>query len=864
MHQRFVVGRFIQWVLRYRYGVVGLALLLSLLAGAYAVRLYGTLKTDLEELLPTDSRSVQDLQEVRQRLRGIDSLNVLIFAENGDAGKRFVDELVARLRQGVERGEDQGLVARIEYRIDRELRFFQRRRALYLEVEDLQRVRDYLEQRIFYERELRNPLNIFNDEEIAEPRMDFNALERRYSGRVEAYTRFPEGYYATPDGKRRVVLIFMEDRPDKSRALKAFKSFVERALSDLNPARYDSGLEIRYTGNVQNLIEEQDAILADLVLSFVVVALLVTAALVAYFRSTRGTLATLTGLTMGTLWTMGLSYFFVGDLNANSAFLGSIIFGNGINFGIIFTARYLEERRKGGLRDPTLILAARATYSATWTAALAAGLSYGSLALTGFRGFRQFGVIGLVGMVLCWIASFTVLPALLGVMERERPGKPPAAAVPVPPIIRFGWVSGFIARRARTILAATLVATAIATLLLFRLSPEVLEADLTRIRSRKSLESGSAYYSRHVDEIFQRYLSPVIILADGRVSASLIAERLKRRSEAEGAASLLASVQTIRDFLPRDQARKRVLLREIRQLLPRRIVRQLAPAERKRVEDFLTPESLRPVLVRDLPPVILERFTERDGSVGRMVLVEPPLGPRIKERENLFRFVRELREEADSVRRGFPVAGTMPVTADMLRSIAEDGPRATLFAFLAVVTLVTALFRKLKVVGSVLASLFLGVSWLMGLILALGIKINFLNFIALPITFGIGVDYGVNILQRYRQEGRGSILRVVRETGGAVALCSVTTIIGYGSLLFASNLAFFSFGLIAVFGEFTCIGAALLSIPAAIYLRDRGLLRKSGGDERSHGDAKVAQLPSTTTAASQPDRYLARCEGVLR
>jgi predicted RND superfamily exporter protein len=113
-----------------------------------------------------------------------------------------------------------------------------------------------------------------------------------------------------------------------------------------------------------------------------------------------------------------------------------------------------------------------------------------------------------------------------------------------------------------------------------------------------------------------------------------------------------------------------------------------------------------------------------------------------------------------------------------------------------------------------LFALCIGNFWLAGLIFHFDIKINFLNFVALPITFGIGVDYGVNVFQRYREEGSGSIINVVRNTGGAVALASLTTIIGYGSLLIAGNQAFVSFGLLAVLGELTCVFAAVVTLPA--------------------------------------------------
>src|SRR6476469_1543682 len=120
---------------------------------------------------------------------------------------------------------------------------------------------------------------------------------------------------------------------------------------------------------------------------------------------------------MGVFSTFGLSYFAVGYLNANSAFLGSIVIGNGINCGIIHLARYLEERRRGRSNSRAVYSSIVHTATSTWTAAGAAGLAYGSLILTDFRGFRQFGIIGLIGMVLCWISAFTLLPAYLTLWE---------------------------------------------------------------------------------------------------------------------------------------------------------------------------------------------------------------------------------------------------------------------------------------------------------------------------------------------------------------------------------------------------------------------------------------------------------------
>jgi predicted RND superfamily exporter protein len=181
---------------------------------------------------------------------------------------------------------------------------------------------------------------------------------------------------------------------------------------------------------------------------------------------------------------------------------------------------------------------------------------------------------------------------------------------------------------------------------------------------------------------------------------------------------------------------------------------------------------------------------------------------------------RELRAIA-LPRPDVPIASSLLVTADVVTAIAEGGPRATLLSFAGVVLLVVGLFGlgarggRGADAGLVLAALCVGVLWFGGLTGLFGMKLNMLNFIALPITFGIGVDYAANVIQR-RRLGGGDIGAALRRTGGAVALCSLTTIIGYSSLLVARNQALRSFGILADLGELACLVTALVVLPAAL------------------------------------------------
>ncbi len=153
----------------------------------------------------------------------------------------------------------------------------------------------------------------------------------------------------------------------------------------------------------------------------------------------------------------------------------------------------------------------------------------------------------------------------------------------------------------------------------------------------------------------------------------------------------------------------------------------------------------------------------------------------------------------------------------MIVSLERDGPLATGVSFLAVMLVVILATSSKKGSVAVILTLLIGVIWMVGVAALLGQRLNFLNFIALPITFGIGSEYPFNIFDRSRLLG-GDVTRAVKLHLGAVMLCSYTTAIGYGSLLFADNQALKSFGRLAMGGEIACVVAAAFFLPSLLHL----------------------------------------------
>lgn len=116
-------------------------------------------------------------------------------------------------------------------------------------------------------------------------------------------------------------------------------------------------------------------------------------------------------------------------------------------------------------------------------------------------------------------------------------------------------------------------------------------------------------------------------------------------------------------------------------------------------------------------------------------------------------------------------------------------------------------------------SLILGVVWAAGGAAMFGERLQLLNFIALLITFGIGSELHL----------------------GAVALCSYTMTVGYGSLLFADDQALRSFGRLAIAGGIAFIIAALLFLPSLLHLLGlHAAGRRSGPAARARHQRQVA------------------------
>ncbi len=805
--------RLVEFCLRHGRTLWLLALALAVPAAIRTGTMYAHLRADVEALLPKEAPSVVAANDLRHRMTGLKYLGVLV--DTGDAaglakGEEALDALAAKIEAY---GPD--LVTRVRKGNDEEKAFLEKNAPLYLTKGELVSIQSRIDARRDWEVSQSTGSALEDDTE--KPPLDFSDIETKYKSKLgggggsQTGTRFSSA-------EKHLTMLLVEVGPMREPGHGA-ATLLGKVRADAATA-VPAGMRVGYTGDVAIEVEETEALLSDLSISSALVLGAVLLVLWLYFRWWRALLALFPPLLLAALFAFGaasLPPFNVRELNSNTAFLGSIVVGNGINFAIILLARYVEERRAGMAPRAAILAAVTHTRNGTLTAAAGAGVSYAALSLTEFQGFRQFGFIGGLGMLFSWLVAYVLIPPALLFLDRDEKTAPQPRGER---LAVFRVMAGAVERFPKTILAVALGLSVLSGVAIRSRYATALEYDFSKLRRADTWQSGEGYWGHRMDDLLGRYLTPMAVLTDGPEQTAAVKAKLEAEQKDGPLAELVSELRTIDDVLPTEQPEKVRLATDLRESITPRMLADMAPDKRKVLDRFLGNGDLKPIGIEDLPSTFTVGLRERDGQVGRVVLVYPKPSSALWDGPKMVSLVAALRRatQLPDAQVQPRVTGSLPVSADIVSALGRDGPKATFFSFVGVVLVVVLLFRRVRVSALVIGSLVVGVLWLAGATLGFGIKVNFANFIAFPITFGIGVDYPVNVLQRFREGGKQPLRDAIVHAGSAVALCSATTIIGYASLLVAQNRALFLFGLIAVLGEIACLATALLVAPSVLRL----------------------------------------------
>ena len=234
-----------------------------------------------------------------------------------------------------------------------------------------------------------------------------------------------------------------------------------------------------------------------------------------------------------------------------------------------------------------------------------------------------------------------------------------------------------------------------------------------------------------------------------------------------------------------------------------RLDRTFSQEYRKIVDTML--QADRRIGVDDLPRSLYREYFDETGTKNLVTIY--PVPTVMDHIENIRHFNREMGEISPRI------TGTTQFLVEWINEVFQSSRNAALLIFGVVFLMMLANFNSLRYAAVASVPLAVGLVWMLGLYPLLGLKMNPLNIAVIPLVIGMGIDFGIHIVHRFRVEQ--SIYAAYHYTGKAVLLSGLTTVIGFGSLaLIGSFKSIASIGEVLGLGIAAALGAALFILPA--------------------------------------------------
>lgn len=590
--------------------------------------------------------------------------------------------------------------------------------------------------------------------------------------------------FLSDDGKAHILLITNPDVPT------GYKDHAEwiakiRAAANKWPGLEEMGLTFRLTGgpvfNAEIGAGMERDMSGTILLTSVLIGLLFL--LIQRHMGQMLVASLLLGLTF--LITLGMAGWIYGTLNLVSVGFAAILLGLVIDYSVVIARESAE-----GFASPSALR--RALAPGIFWAAVTTAIVFGLLMMSTFIGVRQLGGLIVIGIVTGAAVMLVFMPMFLGrfpTKEARHLLKPP-----------------FFGRRLSCALIAACVLGS-AAVFLGKGAPGV-SFDFSMVEPTSS-EAAAAFET--IQEEFPAWSDrnlQLIATADSWEELSVVAEKAEAVLAKAREDRKIESYQWPKDLIPNEghaeanrnaiagiAAKRAEILTAVKAggfsesgtALDSQVLETLAgenndsginalaktflsrSADGKchlsgtlRTRDVVTDEN-----IGELSPLFSERFTATGWAVLQAVLLP-------------------------SVKRDFqiiflPAAGVLLLALIFVFRSARD-------AAIAISVLLTVLLLLNAFVSLT------GQSW------------NFLSGMAIPLIIGTGVDYSIHLIFSLRRNN-GDLGKVWNGAGKAICFCGLSTVIGFGSLLFASNETLRSMGLLCGLGVLLTTALSVLVVP---------------------------------------------------
>jgi hypothetical protein len=499
-------------------------------------------------------------------------------------------------------------------------------------------------------------------------------------------------------------------------------------------------------------------------------------------------------------------------LSAAATASAAMLFGLGVDGVVLLYVSYTLALRDGLAPDAaidSLSGPASSMLLGMWTTAA----TFYGLAIVDFPSLQQLGSLIGHSMVLCGLLTLLLVPALLP----RRPRARPARALVLPRLA--SWVE----RRRVGILAVALLVTIGLAIAATRIQ---VDPTLDRLRS---VTPAAALVTRIGTE-FGLPQDVYVVLRQGRdLDALLVAD--EKMAAAVAATLPDVPVQRASALLPSQEAQHRRGKAVTRAGIAHR--RVLSDLETTAAAEGFRPRAFSPFEER------LPRMLDVDQRLTYDGYLQHGLGDLVG------RFVSQQGNDWTVASYAFPssseqvatlkqvvqdsgghaiLTGVPLVNRELAERFVPQFTKGLLAGTLVVLVLIVAAFRDWRLASLSLLPALVGLVWAAGLLALAGIELDLFAVFAVVTFVGIGVDYGVHVVHRYRD--KGDARQAIDDLAPVILVAAAITLAGYGTLIGSTYPPLRSIGLVSIVAVVALAAASLLVLPALLSLASAALSRE--------------------------------------
>ncbi len=638
--------------------------------------------------------------------------------------------------------------------------------------------------------------------EIPETPEELQAYKERVLG-----DRLLRGFVVSEDGKAAGILIRLKTGEEET---------VGVVNSVLEIAERYQGPERIYVGGMPRLNQFiAESMRKDLSVLFPVMILVIIIVLYLSFNSLHGVALPLVTVVLSAIWEMGTMGWLGAPFTPFSFIAPVVLMAVGTAYGIHVLNKYYEEAHQGG-RSRTEIVVATVTamLSPTAMAALTTVAGFFALLSSTLWPQRDFGIYTGIGVLYAGFLALTLIPAILALMPLPRREHQSLLA---------RWLRAGLAS-----LAHLIERTAVIILIGAGAVAVVWAVGIPRLKIETSAKDflGKGHPVVEALDVLERHFG----------------------------GSLQTGIEIdvgVRDGLKEPEVLNKILaLQEFLETLPAvRRTTSITNLVRELNQKFHADDPNYYVIPDDrkLISQLLLLFTFQGGSLGQMALTDFSAGEVIVSLEwvsstEMAKLVAEIQRYLDE--HFAPTAtASVALTSDgsLLQIKAEQVGTMPIYVRLMdqirtsqIWSLLTSVGSSWVIVSLLMGSVIAGALCIVPLVLTILTEFGLMAYLGLPldmstmmigsIAIGIGIDYAIHFVERYRLEfalgrdARRALEHTLTHTGVGISYNALALTLGFGVLWISTFKGLNTFGSLVALTMVVSATSAFTIIPAILLL----------------------------------------------